>query len=86
MSGLHGKPPDYKPHGQRDHQFTNALAVHKVGSESWVIDSSASDHMTGNASLLKDFIPCTHNYSVKIADGSHCKDHMKGNLEFFRPK
>lgn len=27
----------------------------------------------GNTSLLRDFIPCTHNYSDQIADGSHFK-------------
>lgn len=30
--------------------------------------------MTGNTSLLRDFIPGTHNYSVKMADGSHSKE------------
>lgn len=56
--------------GCSERYLKNALVVHKVRSESWTIDSVASDHMTGNASFLRGFILCTHNYFVKITDGS----------------
>ena len=38
-----------------------------------IVDSGASDHMTGDKSLLTDFLPCNENHLVKIADGSISK-------------
>jgi hypothetical protein len=36
----------------------------------WIIDSGASDHMTGFSSLFKTYSPCPGNQKVRIADGS----------------
>ena len=37
---------------------------------SWIIDSGASDHMTGNSTLFSTYKPCAGNRKVRIADGS----------------
>lgn len=39
-------------------------------SSSWIVDSGASDHMTGNRFLFTNLAPCTHEIFVSIADGS----------------
>ncbi|KAJ9535088.1 hypothetical protein OSB04_un001836 [Centaurea solstitialis] len=39
-------------------------------SSKWVIDSGASDHMTGNSNLLSDFIKPASSAQVTTADGS----------------
>jgi hypothetical protein len=36
----------------------------------WIIDSGASDHMTGLSSLFQTYSPCPGNKKIKIADGS----------------
>ena len=36
----------------------------------WIIDSGATDHMTGSSSLFSSYKPCAGNRKVKIADGS----------------
>ena len=41
-----------------------------LSCEPWIIDSGASDHMTGSRRLLTSYSPCTHPRSVKIANGS----------------
>ncbi|KAG2725978.1 hypothetical protein I3760_01G090300 [Carya illinoinensis] len=37
---------------------------------SWIIDSGATDHMTGCSKLFSSYSPCAGNKRVKIADGS----------------
>lgn len=39
-------------------------------NNNWIIDSGASDHMTGNSSLYISCKPCAGNRKVRIADGS----------------
>ncbi|KAL5803148.1 hypothetical protein ACOSQ4_031453 [Xanthoceras sorbifolium] len=50
---------------------TAALNVvcQNIGSP-WIVDSEASDHMTGNAALLQNCTPYNDNYSIRIADDS----------------
>ncbi|XP_073016671.1 uncharacterized protein [Primulina eburnea] len=36
----------------------------------WVIDSGATDHMTGSSSFFSSYKPCAGNRRVRIADGS----------------
>ena len=40
-----------------------------VSQEPWIIDSGASDHMTGRHNLFYSYTPC-NNKVIKIADGS----------------
>lgn len=39
-------------------------------SDLWIVDSRASDHMTGVNSLFSTYSPCTKKYKVQIVDGS----------------
>ena len=50
--------------------FLTALHTKTEDSSGWIIDSGASDHMTGDISVLHDCSPCHENYKVRIADGS----------------
>lgn len=50
--------------------FPVALNTSSDQGESWIVDSGASDHMTGDATLLHNYCPQTGNSSVRIADGS----------------
>ena len=58
-------------------QKGNSLSALKVTQRknkgSWIVDSGASDHMTGDITLFKDFYPCQENLTVRIADGSLSK-------------
>ena len=36
----------------------------------WIIDSGATDHMTGSSSIFSSYKPCAGSKIVKIADGS----------------
>jgi len=42
--------------------FLHAFVTKKDLSTIWVIDSGASDHMTGQISLLSNFQPCDKNW------------------------
>lgn len=39
----------------------------------WIIDSGASDHMTGNFSLFNSYSPCRDSHSIRIVNGSCSK-------------
>ena len=49
--------------------FRTALNVKKENSNSWIVNSAASDHMTGDIKLFKTYNPCYGNSNVWIADG-----------------
>ncbi|KAL5783022.1 hypothetical protein ACOSP7_008051 [Xanthoceras sorbifolium] len=54
--------------------YLTALNVRKENlSHHWIVDSGASDHMTGNRKLFHVFQPCSGNYTVRITDGSLSK-------------
>ena len=46
----------------------------------WVIDSGASDHMTGNLSLLSNMSPVTSPSFVTIANGAKTPIHGVGTV------
>ncbi|KAF7810716.1 Retrovirus-related Pol polyprotein from transposon RE1 [Senna tora] len=49
---------------------SSAMTISKTSNDSWIVDSGASDHMTGNAFLFTDLAPCKSCLLVKIADGT----------------
>jgi len=51
-------------------KFSTTLIASKKHSSPWIIDSGASDHMTGDATLLNEYNQCTNNSTARIADGS----------------
>ena len=53
--------------------FLSALNVKKEKLSPWIIDSGASDHMTGDEKFFSTYNPCYKNLTVRIADGSLSK-------------
>jgi hypothetical protein len=43
----------------------------------WVIDSSASDHMTGMSPLFSSYNPCSGKDKIRIADGLYHQCQVK---------
>ena len=54
-------------------KLSKAFKVSRGLSSPWIIDSGASDHMTGDASIFHEYNLCNENYTIKIADGSLSK-------------
>ena len=50
-----------------------ALNARKHSIQSWIVDSGASDHMTGDLSVFHDDVPNFDNYTIRIADGTLSK-------------
>ena len=50
-----------------------ALSTEMKRHSPWIVDSGASDHMTGNATLFNTYSPNSGNLMVRIADGSLSK-------------
>ena len=49
--------------------FLTALST-KSHITPWIIDSSASDHMTDAHHLFSTYSPCASNLQIKLADGT----------------
>ena len=50
-----------------------ALSTRTEGNKYWVVDSEASDHMSGNVDLLDNLNHCSNEFIVRITDGSISK-------------
>ncbi|KAF7821700.1 Retrovirus-related Pol polyprotein from transposon TNT 1-94 [Senna tora] len=50
--------------------FPTSFHVTSNPSRYWIVDSGASDHMTGDSGMFSSWYPYTQNYKVRIADGS----------------
>ncbi|KAF7834637.1 putative LRR receptor-like serine/threonine-protein kinase [Senna tora] len=53
--------------------YSSAMTTSRTPNDSWIVDSGASDHMTGNTSLFSKLAPCKTSLQVKIADGTMAK-------------
>ena len=53
--------------------FSNAYVINKQHLNPWIIDSGASDHMTGDGTIFHEYNPYNEKYTVWIADGSLSK-------------
>ncbi|KAG8497017.1 hypothetical protein CXB51_008247 [Gossypium anomalum] len=47
------------------------IAFESNNQSSWILDSGASDHMTGNSTLFHTYTPCHDKSRIRIADGSY---------------
>ncbi|RVW37306.1 Retrovirus-related Pol polyprotein from transposon RE2 [Vitis vinifera] len=50
--------------------FLSAFTAGKKRKKPWIVDSGASDHMTGDATIFDTYSSCPNNLTVRIADGS----------------
>ncbi|KAF7808226.1 sacsin isoform X2 [Senna tora] len=50
--------------------FSTGLHITSNPSRYLIVDSGASDHMTGDSGMFSSWYPYTQNYKVRIADGS----------------
>ena len=57
------------------------LASNPLKKGSWIVDSGASDHMTGSSQFFSSRIPCLGNSKVRIADGSLSTVAGKGTVK-----
>ena len=53
--------------------YSTAMNTQVQKHNSWIVDSGASDHMTGNAKLFSAYKSNSENLMVRIADGSLSK-------------
>ena len=58
----------------------SALHVSHHSLTPWIVDSGASDHMTGDKNLFSSFSPCTKDMTVRIADGTCSQVIGKGTV------
>ncbi|RVW34590.1 Retrovirus-related Pol polyprotein from transposon RE1 [Vitis vinifera] len=77
---LHGKPADWKPKPRSDRDgrahgqyYRDSPHASRGGMKPWIVDTGASDHMTGDAAILQNYKPSNGHSSVHIADGSKSK-------------
>ncbi|RVX06279.1 Retrovirus-related Pol polyprotein from transposon RE2 [Vitis vinifera] len=58
-----------------------ALTASQGGMKPWIVDTGASDHMTGDATILQNYKPSNGHSSVHIADGSKSKIAGTGSIK-----
>lgn len=58
--------------------FSIVLKAKIEGKSPWIMDSEASNHMTGDFYLFETYTSCPENSSIKIADGTIAKVKGKG--------
>ena len=58
-------------------------ALHADSNQPWIIDSGASDHMTGLSSVFSTYIPSSGKEKVRTADGSLSSISGKGVIKLF---
>ncbi|XP_073155033.1 uncharacterized protein [Henckelia pumila] len=56
------------------------LKASNLSLNPWIIDSGATDHMTGSSRLFFSYFPCAGDQKVKIADGSLSAIAGKGSV------
>ncbi|RVW87743.1 Retrovirus-related Pol polyprotein from transposon RE1 [Vitis vinifera] len=58
-----------------------AFTANQGGMKPWIVDTGASDHMTGDAVILQNYKPSNGHSSVHIADGSKSKIAGTGSIK-----
>ncbi|KAG8375958.1 hypothetical protein BUALT_Bualt09G0013300 [Buddleja alternifolia] len=49
-----------------------SLLSYKTTYGSWIVDTGASDHMTGSNSRMSNYEPCREKVGITVADGTIC--------------
>ncbi|RVX07328.1 Retrovirus-related Pol polyprotein from transposon RE1 [Vitis vinifera] len=62
-------------------QYYLAFTANRGGMKPWIVDTGASDHMTGDAAILQNYKPSNGHSSVHIADGSKSKIAGTGSIK-----
>ena len=62
---------DYKSRENLVQSGNSIVALNTVmtADDTWIVDSGATDHMTGNRGLFKTLRMCHENLRVKVANG-----------------
>jgi hypothetical protein len=58
----------------------NSALLSVSPSRAWIVDSGASDHMTGDSTMFSSYSPCAGNHKIKVADGSFSAIAGKGSV------
>jgi hypothetical protein len=58
----------------------NSALLSVSPSRAWIVDSGASDHMTGDSTMFSSYNPCAGNHKIKVADGSFSAIAGKGSV------
>ena len=53
----------------------------KLTGEGWIVDSGASDHMTGSATIFCTYGKCVDDIRVTVADGTHSTVAGQGHID-----
>nr|DAD41760.1 TPA_asm: hypothetical protein HUJ06_016083 [Nelumbo nucifera] len=53
--------------------FLKALTVKQEHYKPWIVDSGASDHMTGDRRVFHTYSPCNETFTIRITDDSLAK-------------
>ncbi|RVW61484.1 Retrovirus-related Pol polyprotein from transposon RE2 [Vitis vinifera] len=64
--------------------FLSVFTAGKKRKKPWIVDSGASDHMTGDATIFDTYSSCPNNLTVRIADGSLSKVAGTGSVVLSR--
>jgi hypothetical protein len=64
------------------HSGIQAGAFTASSSLPWIIDSGATDHMTGCSSFFDSYSPCSGKDKVRVADGSLSSISGKGSINY----
>ena len=62
--------------------FLTALNAARTKGMVWIVDSGASNHMTGTTKVFSSYIPSNDGQKIKIADGTLSSVAGKGTVSF----
>jgi hypothetical protein len=60
--------------------FLESVFLSVKSSRTWIVDSGAIDHMTGESSMFSLYSPCAGNLKINIVDGSLSAVAGKGSV------
>ena len=61
-----------------------AFLVNKSTSSTWIVDSGASDHMTGNRALFHEYTLSRDNFRLRIVDGTLSQVAGTGSIKIMK--